>query len=475
MKHTSLNYNVKMAERCRPCSHIRISLISGGTTYTFTDRTIQSAQKQSDIDPLSRRAPKENFTFSIFDYSGEYNPSNPSGKWSSLDENAEITVEFGLEVTPGTTEWLAPDKYLLDARPTVSGGIATFKASSRLCHLTNTYYKGTFASSNLYDLAVAVLTDAGISQSGYSIDSSLSSMTTNAPLPVSTHLNCLQLISHAGLCTLHTVSGVITITPFSTTQTPTDFIIGLDSIALNGDTISKIETLYKVSANLYVYVPEDTVTTLSELVIDVSGETECHIEYPLSTDQTITVSTGATISNCNVYGASADFTLTGTGSFNITVTGKKINTSVSTMETVVSLNTSGSTDSEKNQLITTAAMQYALIYHAANYLQYRLTHTVKYRGNPELEPLDCVFFETMYDSYITGVILTHTINYSGALSGTLTLKSVSEINEAYLYDANETVVVDSDEEKVSLISLVDYESDYTASEMDSFITEVLGE
>ena len=131
-------------------------------------------------------------------------------------------------------------------------------------------------------------------------------------------------------------------------------------------------------------------------------------------------------------------------------------------------------DSEKNQLITTAAMQYALIYHAANYLQYRLTHTVKYRGNPELEPLDCVFFETMYDSYITGVILTHTINYSGALSGTLTLKSVSEINEAYLYDANETVVVDSDEERVSLISLVDYESDYTASEMIVY-NGVLGE
>ena len=57
----------------------------------------------------------------------------------------------------------------------------------------------------------------------------------------------------------------------------------------------------------------------------------------------------------------------------------------------------------------------------------------------------------------------------------MTLKSVSEINEAYLYDANETVVVDSDEERVSLISLVDYESDYIASEMDSFITEVLGE
>ena len=174
MKNRSLNYDVKMADRCRPCSHLRISLVSGQTTYTFTDEDILSAQKSSDIDPLSRRAPKEDFSFSIFDYSGEYNPSNPSGKWSSMDENAEITVEFGLEITPGSIEWLPLDIYLLDAKPTVSGGIATFKASSRLCHLTKTYYKGVYGSSNLYDLAVNVLTDAGFSSQDYQIETLIS-------------------------------------------------------------------------------------------------------------------------------------------------------------------------------------------------------------------------------------------------------------------------------------------------------------
>ena len=180
------------------------------------------------------------------------------------------------------------------------------------------------------------------------------------------------------------------------------------------------------------------------------------------------------ISGIHTYAAAADFIITGIGAFNVTVTGKKISSSVSAMESVVSLNSSGSTDNEKNQLITSAEMQYALIYHTANYLKYRLTHSVSYRGNPELEALDCVYFETVYGSYISGLILTHTINYNGALSGTLILKSVSELNENYLYDSNEEVVVDSDEERVSLIGTSDYQSAYTANEMDEFIEEVNG-
>lgn len=475
MKNRSLNYDVKMDDRCRPCSHLRISLVSGQTTYTFTDEDILSAQKSSDIDPLSRRAPKEDFSFSIFDYSGEYNPSNPSGKWSSMDENAEITVEFGLEITPGSIEWLPSDIYLLDAKPTVSGGIATFKASSRLCHLTKTYYKGVYGSSNLYDLAVSVLTDAGFSSQDYQIDSTLLAMVTNAPIPVDTHLNCLQLIAHAAKCALCTKGDKIVMIPFSSSVVPSDFIVGLDSIELNGDTISKIETLYKVSANLYVYTPEAEDSVLSEVVIDANGETQCHIEYPLSTNQTISASGGVSITDIHTYASAADFVINGTGAFNITVVGKKINTSVSTMESLVSLNTNGSTDTEKNSLVTSASMQYALIYHAANYLQYRLTHNVKYRGNPELEPLDVIYFATVYGSYITGLILTHTINYNGAISGTITLKSVSEINESYLYDSTGTIVVDSDEERISLISLSDYQSEYTASEMDDFIEEVFSQ
>ena len=186
-------------------------------------------------------------------------------------------------------------------------------------------------------------------------------MYTVAPLPITTHANCLQLIAHAGRCTLRTISnGVIEIKPFSVTNTPDEFMLPLSSIALNGDTISKIETLYKVQCNLYNYSVGESMTQLFESVIDVDGESNVHIEYDTSTDQVITSSDGV-LSNISTYAASADSTITGTGTFTITVVGKKISTRTSIAESYISADPNGAVDSEKNQLITDSAMQSALI------------------------------------------------------------------------------------------------------------------
>lgn len=474
MKSTSENYQIKMAEQCRNRSYVKITIASGNETYIFTDKDIASVSKKEDVDPLSRRVPKETLSFSIFDFDGDYNPSNPIGKWSKLDENSKITIQFGFEISKGTIEWLSPDYYILDAKPTVSSGVASFTASSELCKLTNKYYKGIYANSNLYDLAVSVLEDAGINSQNYEVDNSLKNMLTNAPLLVSTHLNCLQLIAHAARCTLKTVSGVIKIEPFTSTITPDTFVLGLDSISLNGDTISKIETLYKVEANLYQYLPEEESKTIETFSIEVEDVTQCHIEYSLSCEQELAVSSeNVTISNIHTYAQAADFTLEGNGTFIVTVTGKKITTSISTSESVISLNINGSTDSEKNQLITSSSEQYLLIYHVANYLLFRMTHQIKYRGNPELETLDALFVETSYGTYINGLILSHSINYNGAISGILTIKSLSEIQGVYLYDNEQDKVSDINDETIGVIGMTDYKSNYSSTEMDDFIEEVI--
>ena len=157
------------------------------------------------------------------------------------------------------------------------------------------------------------------------------------------------------------------------------------------------------------------------------------------------------------------------------------------MESIISLNSNGSTDSEKNQLITSASMQYALIYHVSNYLLFRMTHSVKYRGNPEIEVLDPLFLETnypnknliqeinsqsdedeeieRYNSYVNGLVLSHTINFNGAISGTLTIKSLTEIQGVYLYDSNGSQVTDKNNETIGIIGMTtpliaDFEKNY---------------
>jgi len=263
MKPTSEAYQEGMASSFRRRSHLMISIETSGTTYTFEDDIISSASKIADVDPLSRKLPTESFDFSIIDLAGEYNPSNPSGKWAAIDENAEITVRFGFELAGGTTEWLDPDTYLLTGKPTVSGGVATFKATSRLRHLTKKYYKGTFGTHTLLALAESVLLDEGIASSGYSIDPSLGSLTTDAALPIDEAQNLLQMIAHAACCALYTVGDVITIAPIDVSNlTYNEMPLTLRDIANNGDAISKIEPLYKISVNKYSYDASDTSDTL---------------------------------------------------------------------------------------------------------------------------------------------------------------------------------------------------------------------
>lgn len=473
MKTVSDRYNSGMAEPFRRRSYLRITIDVGGTIYTFTDTDIVSASQTTDIDPLTRRLPKENFEFSICDYVGAYNPANPTGLWYALDENAPITAQFGFDLGGGETEWLAANEYLCDGKPAIKNGVATFKASSRLCHLTKTYYKGVFGQHTLYELAEEVFIDAGYAAGEYSIDSSLQSMITTAPLPIASHQVCLQMIAHAARCTLRTdENNVACIAPFSVLSPSSGVMIGLDSIALNGDVVSKIETLYKVQAQMYEYVAEATASVLYEGTVDADGETVCHIEYKTSTAQSIVV-TGAVVTDTHFYANAADFTVHGSGTYTVLVTGKAVNSSVSTAESVVSINTQGGTDVEKNALITNKSLQSSLIYHVANYLQYRMTHTITYRGNPEYEPLDALVVQTQYGDYISATVLTHTIKYNGALSGTMTVKSLSEITDAYLYDSNHEQVYDSNGDSITVIDTQDYTSEYTTRQIDDFITEVI--
>lgn len=217
----------------------------------------------------------------------------------------------------------------------------------------------------------------------------------------------------------------------------------------------------------------DSESTLFESLIEVDGETDVHIEYDASTDQVIT-SDGGEITNVHTYASAADFTLIGSGTYTVTVVGKKINTSTRMVESYISADPNGANDVEKNTLTTDSTMQSDLIYHVANYLQYRLTHTVKYRGNPELDCLDKIYMDTVYNSFISALVLTQSISFNGAITGTMVLKSLTEIDNVYLYDSSNTLVEDVNGDPIGIVGTEDYISEYSLEDIDSFIEEVVG-
>ena len=120
-------------------------------------------------------------------------------------------------------EWLKPDRYVLDGKPSASNSQATFTGTGLIGSLSGKFYKSKLGRKNLYDMAEEVLLDAGLTlteeeQHPWVIDESLKTMFTTAVLPIDTHMNCLQLIAHAARCRLFTDDdNIIHIKPFGVT------------------------------------------------------------------------------------------------------------------------------------------------------------------------------------------------------------------------------------------------------------------
>lgn len=206
-----------------PYRRPRLEAVLYGIEKEFTNDDIVSCQQSHDVDPLSRRLPNEQFSFTILDYDHEYDHDNPTGIYKFVDVNSPISVRHGYTLPDGTIEWLKADKYLLNAKPSAKDGEATFSATGLIGSLTDTFYKSKLGSKNFYDMAVEILQDADLTPTEqgtepWEIDESLKEMFTTAVLPLDTHMNCLQLIAHACRCRLFTDDdNIIHIKPFGVT------------------------------------------------------------------------------------------------------------------------------------------------------------------------------------------------------------------------------------------------------------------
>ncbi len=206
-----------------PYRRIRVEQTSFGVQKEFTGQEIVSTSQSHDVDPLSRRLPTETFQFTILDYEHNYDPDNPQGTYIYVDEKSPVSIQYGYELPDHTIEWIKPDRYLLDSKPTVQNNQATFSATGLIGSLNDIYYKGKTGDQSFYDMALSVLEDAnlGLTPDGkkpWEIDESLKSMYSTAALPIDTHMNCLQLIAHACRCRLYTDDdNVIHIRPFGVT------------------------------------------------------------------------------------------------------------------------------------------------------------------------------------------------------------------------------------------------------------------
>ena len=210
-------------DRSLPYRRPRLENVLYGLNVQFVNKDIVSTQQKHDVDPLSRRLPTETMQFTILDYEHKYDPDNPAGIYAYVDKNSPIEIQFGYELPDGSVEWLKPDNYVLNAKPSAQNNQATFNGTGLIGSLTGTFYKSKLGSKSLYDMAQEVLLDAGLTlteqgENPWEIDDALKNMFTTAALPIDTHMNCLQLIAHAACCRLYTDDdNIIHIRPFGVT------------------------------------------------------------------------------------------------------------------------------------------------------------------------------------------------------------------------------------------------------------------
>ena len=446
---TKINGASKIILECLTSSvperRARIMGLRLGVERMFDNTRISSSEMVHDVDPMARRLPTETFTVSILDYQQEYDPDNPNSFWEYVDAMTPMSLRYGYQLDSGQIEWLPPIKHHLDGKPSVSDWKVSFSATRQLGALTGTYRKGVFATKTLAQLAEEVLTDAlGTPLPGetlWELDEVLSTITTSAPLPVLTHQECLQLIANAGMCALYTnSSGVICLTsgwkPETSAVGPMDF-----NTVLSRPVVDKVPPLYAEDVLMYQYEVEPESSELLSMSVVVDGTTTLQLNF--STAQNVQISvTGAAVTSQTIYAASADITLSGNGTANISVTGNAVQTSTSSAPLVVAPSITGETETVENQLVTTAEHRETLAQYRAEYLSLRSAYTVEYRGEPAYETGDYLLLETNFTTGAMALLLRNSISFNGALGGEAILKRVTNLTSKY-YAGNELYTGDT--------------------------------
>lgn len=181
---------------------MRIHKILFGLGFSFDNKTLLSTQRKNTVSHISAALPSKQFTFTVENVGRRFAQDDPHSFINYLEEQQEVQYDYGRRLPDGSLYLISGGKMALKTWSS-NDKQAKFTAVGTLDYQNSKYYKGQYYPNgrSYYDLAVDVLTDAGIED--YEIDPYLQSISTTIPLPNDKHKNLLQLIANAARAVLY--------------------------------------------------------------------------------------------------------------------------------------------------------------------------------------------------------------------------------------------------------------------------------
>lgn len=184
-----------------PNTRVRIDYIIFGLGLEYDDEWISEASSNTTLSAINEDLPESEFTVTLCNDNQLFNVDNPSSDINFLESGQKVNVMMGYMLDDGNIEWIKMHS-LYVSEWSADDSSATITAVDILKYLDEKYYKGIYYEDgiSLYDLAVLVLTDAGLNEDEYYIDSYMKKVYVHNPLPNVTHKEALQIIANAGRC-----------------------------------------------------------------------------------------------------------------------------------------------------------------------------------------------------------------------------------------------------------------------------------
>lgn len=185
-----------------PQSRLRIYSIRFGYGLVYYNNDVMSSSLESYVSPIGADVPQIDFTVQLKNYDHYFNVDNPKSAINFLETGQEMQIHYGYQLPDSDEiEWIIGNN-LLCSEWESDDYTATIRCQDIFRNMDSEFYKGIYNRNGIsyYDLAVAVLRDAGFTD--YYIDPQLKNLYTKNPLPRVQHKEALQIIANACRCVL---------------------------------------------------------------------------------------------------------------------------------------------------------------------------------------------------------------------------------------------------------------------------------